>query len=563
MAVSVVLAVDTVADSLVQQDPGADPEHQGRSGLRARRRDGAARDQGAPRQGRLVPRGPGRRGARSLVDGRDRRPRRRLLHPAEPDRQREAGHALLRRRDLRTGALGRPRRVLRRGPAAHQRQPVRQRHGAVHPRRWRGPAVPVRRQRRHGRHQRAGAGAGELLQLRWMEGVVCSATSTCTAPRASTSTRAARSSRRAGPTRAPRRSTSASPRTGRATMEFGVVLQTNPPASRVVELARQAENYGFDYVWTFDSHILWEEPYVIYSAILAATRKVDRRTDGHQPGDPRLDRDRLGVRHAQRDVRQSHGVRHRPRRLGRSGHERQAGDGEGARRFDPRDPRARQRPRGRLQGFDPAIPVGRRAAVCEVWVAAYGPKVLALAGAAGRRVHPAARRSEHRRRGRSQAVRTAAEAAGRNPADVKICVAAPAYVTDGTEAGLAHGREQCRWFGGMVGNHVADLVARYGDRRRRRAPGPDRLHQGPRGLRLQRARPGREHPRQLRPRRDRRSVLHRRATRGARRPAAGAARRSVSTSSRSTSNTTPRSRRCWRMPNRSCPRSPRPVRAKA
>jgi alkanesulfonate monooxygenase SsuD/methylene tetrahydromethanopterin reductase-like flavin-dependent oxidoreductase (luciferase family) len=24
-------------------------------------------------------------------------------------------------------------------------------------------------------------------------------------------------------------------------------------------------------------------------------------------------------------------------------------------------------------------------------------------------------------------------------------------------------RDQCRWFGGMVGNHVADLVARYGD----------------------------------------------------------------------------------------------------
>jgi alkanesulfonate monooxygenase SsuD/methylene tetrahydromethanopterin reductase-like flavin-dependent oxidoreductase (luciferase family) len=27
---------------------------------------------------------------------------------------------------------------------------------------------------------------------------------------------------------------------------------------------------------------------------------------------------------------------------------------------------------------------------------------------------------------------------------------------------LAHQREQLRWFGGMVGNHVADLVARYG-----------------------------------------------------------------------------------------------------
>jgi alkanesulfonate monooxygenase SsuD/methylene tetrahydromethanopterin reductase-like flavin-dependent oxidoreductase (luciferase family) len=24
-------------------------------------------------------------------------------------------------------------------------------------------------------------------------------------------------------------------------------------------------------------------------------------------------------------------------------------------------------------------------------------------------------------------------------------------------------REQCRWFGGMVGNHVADIVSKYGD----------------------------------------------------------------------------------------------------
>jgi alkanesulfonate monooxygenase SsuD/methylene tetrahydromethanopterin reductase-like flavin-dependent oxidoreductase (luciferase family) len=56
-------------------------------------------------------------------------------------------------------------------------------------------------------------------------------------------------------------------------------------------------------------------------------------------------------------------------------------------------------------------------------------------------------------------VRHAAEKAGRDPLSVKICVAAPAYVTDD----IAHGRDQCRWFGGMVGNHVADIVARYGD----------------------------------------------------------------------------------------------------
>jgi alkanesulfonate monooxygenase SsuD/methylene tetrahydromethanopterin reductase-like flavin-dependent oxidoreductase (luciferase family) len=56
-------------------------------------------------------------------------------------------------------------------------------------------------------------------------------------------------------------------------------------------------------------------------------------------------------------------------------------------------------------------------------------------------------------------VREAAEAAGRDPDSLTICVAAPAYVGDD----IAHQRDQCRWFGGMVGNHVADIVTRYGD----------------------------------------------------------------------------------------------------
>jgi alkanesulfonate monooxygenase SsuD/methylene tetrahydromethanopterin reductase-like flavin-dependent oxidoreductase (luciferase family) len=56
-------------------------------------------------------------------------------------------------------------------------------------------------------------------------------------------------------------------------------------------------------------------------------------------------------------------------------------------------------------------------------------------------------------------VRKAAAAAGRDPRAVKICIAAPAYVGDD----LAHMRDQVRWFGGMVGNHVADIVARYGE----------------------------------------------------------------------------------------------------
>ncbi|MEB0141292.1 LLM class flavin-dependent oxidoreductase, partial [Undibacterium sp. CCC2.1] len=57
-------------------------------------------------------------------------------------------------------------------------------------------------------------------------------------------------------------------------MDFGAVLQTNPPSARVVQLAQLAEAYGFSHVWTFDSHLLWQEPYVIHSRILAETRKI-------------------------------------------------------------------------------------------------------------------------------------------------------------------------------------------------------------------------------------------------------------------------------------------------
>ena len=40
-------------------------------------------------------------------------------------------------------------------------------------------------------------------------------------------------------------------------MDFGVVLQTNPPAHDVVAKMKRAEEAGFSYGWTWDSHVLW------------------------------------------------------------------------------------------------------------------------------------------------------------------------------------------------------------------------------------------------------------------------------------------------------------------
>src|SRR5918998_6619881 len=57
-------------------------------------------------------------------------------------------------------------------------------------------------------------------------------------------------------------------------MDFGVTLQTDPPAWRIIELTQRAERLGFTHAWTFDSHILWQEPYVIYSQMLSVTERI-------------------------------------------------------------------------------------------------------------------------------------------------------------------------------------------------------------------------------------------------------------------------------------------------
>ena len=57
-------------------------------------------------------------------------------------------------------------------------------------------------------------------------------------------------------------------------MDFGLVLQTDPPGSRTVGLMRRAERQGFRYGWTFDSAVLWQEPFVIHSRVLENTERL-------------------------------------------------------------------------------------------------------------------------------------------------------------------------------------------------------------------------------------------------------------------------------------------------
>jgi probable F420-dependent oxidoreductase len=240
-------------------------------------------------------------------------------------------------------------------------------------------------------------------------------------------------------------------------VDIGVVLQTTPPASRVVDLARKADMYGFSHVWTFDSHILWEEPFVIYSQILAETRRV---VVGPMVTNPATrdwtvtaslfatlnemygNRTICGIGRGDSAVRVTNGKPTTLATLRESIHViRELANGRGV----------------AYKGSTIRFPWAD-ASRCEVWVAAYGPKALRLTGEVGdgfilQLADPDIAAWT------IAAVRTAATDAGRNPDDVTICVAAPAYVGDD----IAHMREQCRWFGGMVGNHVADIVARYGE----------------------------------------------------------------------------------------------------
>jgi probable F420-dependent oxidoreductase len=224
----------------------------------------------------------------------------------------------------------------------------------------------------------------------------------------------------------------------------------------VIELAVRAERGGFSHVWTFDSHLLWQEPFVIYSQILARTERVVVGPMVTNPGT----RDWTVIASQFATLNEMYGNR-TVCGIGR---------GDSALRTLGAKP-------GTIDEMKQCTHVVRELAcgrpvtyrgrelqlkwvedgALEVWVAAYGPKALQATGEVGdgyilQLADPdiAAWMIE--------AVRRAAAGAGRDPGAITFCVAAPAYVGDD----LAHQRDQTRWFGGMVGNHVADIVSRYG-----------------------------------------------------------------------------------------------------
>jgi probable F420-dependent oxidoreductase len=240
-------------------------------------------------------------------------------------------------------------------------------------------------------------------------------------------------------------------------MDFGVVLQTDPPAREVVRLMQVAEDRGFTYGWTFDSVVLWQEPFVVYSQILANTSNlvVGPMVTNPSTRDWSVTASLFATLNDMFGNRTVCGI----------------GRGDSARRVIGQRPAnlatlrdamhvIRELAEGREvehHGTPVRIPWVRDGHL-PIWMAAYGPKALQLVGehADGfilQTADPAITRWT------IGSVRQAAVDAGRDPDAITICVAAPAYVGED----LPHQRDQLRWFGGMVGNHVADLVGRYGE----------------------------------------------------------------------------------------------------
>ena len=82
-------------------------------------------------------------------------------------------------------------------------------------------------------------------------------------------------------------------------LSFGVTVLPDPPYQRMIELMQLAERNGFEYAWTYDSHILWEESYATLPLAAAQTSKIKL---GHFVTNPGIRDPTITARHRPREV---------------------------------------------------------------------------------------------------------------------------------------------------------------------------------------------------------------------------------------------------------------------
>src|SRR5215217_9580433 len=57
-------------------------------------------------------------------------------------------------------------------------------------------------------------------------------------------------------------------------LSFGVTILPDPPYTRLIELTTLAEQQGFEYGWTYDSHVLWQESTPVMALLARATTRM-------------------------------------------------------------------------------------------------------------------------------------------------------------------------------------------------------------------------------------------------------------------------------------------------
>ena len=303
-------------------------------------------------------------------------------------------------------------------------------------------------------------------------------------------------------------------------LSFGVTALPDPPYTRLVEVFQNGEGHGFEYGWTYDSHILWQESYALLPIAAVQTEKLKLGHCVTNPGirDPTITASWYATLHDVSNGRAVMGI----------------GRGDSSRRvvglkpvkvdeFERRLVMIKDLMNGRgvewngkelklewVRGELPDIPMH---------VAGYGPRALGVAGRVGDGVIIQLADPQIIQWIMGTA-RKAAEEAGRDPDALQCIVCAPSHVSDD----LAEAREQVRWFPAMVSNHVMDLIERYGEDSDEIPSCAHGLRQGPRVLRLQGPQPRRGRPRRVRHRRDLRPLLRARQHRADHREAARARR---------------------------------------
>ncbi|MEI7761279.1 MAG: TIGR03842 family LLM class F420-dependent oxidoreductase [Thermoleophilia bacterium] len=239
-------------------------------------------------------------------------------------------------------------------------------------------------------------------------------------------------------------------------VKFGVSVPADPPTMDQIDKLVLAEQQGFDHGWIWDTHILMQE----YSPLLTlAATHTERLVIGSCVTNPvtrdptvvaslfatlanLIGGDRLvcGIGRGDSAVRIR---RSKPARL--------ADLEEAIRIFHPLV-------RGEEVDYE-GVPVRFPWATggdVPIFLAAYGPKALALAGRVADGVVLQVADPYFVEWCIGQ-VRASCEAAGRDWSTFQVSVAAPSYVS----SDRAEAREQLRWFGALVGNHVADILQHH------------------------------------------------------------------------------------------------------